>query len=92
VGGGTINTTGTWSEGDEPFDALTMTLLAETADAQLENVSKVEGDVTLPTITKILGDDETSATDSTASAADSDPATPAGTYSAPLQVTQGLGI
>ena len=91
VGGGTINTTGTWSEGDEPFDALTMTLLAETADAQVENVSKVEGDVTLPTITKILADDETSATDSTASAADSDPATPAGTYSAPLQVTQGSG-
>jgi hypothetical protein len=86
AGGGTINTTGTWSDGDEPFDSLTMTLLAETADAQVENISKVEGDVSLPTITKILGDVETSETESTASAADTDPATPASSYSAPAQV------
>ena len=81
AGGGTINTTGTWADGDEPFDSLTMTLLSETADAQVENVSKLEGDVTLPTITKIVGGVETSETDATASAADSDPATPAGAYS-----------
>jgi hypothetical protein len=80
AGGGTVNTTGTWSDGDTPFDSLTMTLLAETADAQVESVSKVEGDVSLPTLIKIVGGVETSETDSTASAADTDPATPAGTY------------
>ena len=81
AGGGTVVTTGTWAEGDAPFDLLSMTLLSQTADAQLENVFKVEGDVSLPTLTSIIGGVESVESEATASAADTDPATPAGTYS-----------
>ena len=92
AGGGTINTTGTWAQGDAPFDSLTMTLLAETADAQVENVSKVEGDVSLPTLTMIIDGVETAESASAASAADTDPATPAGTYSTSSIGPQASGV
>jgi hypothetical protein len=80
VGGGTVTTTGTLADGDEPFDSLSLTLLSGTADAQLENTLRVEGDVTMPSLARVEAGVPTVVTDSAASAADTDAATPSGTY------------
>jgi type II secretory pathway pseudopilin PulG len=75
---GVIETTG-FVEG-VTYDSLSMTLLGESADLQVEQTTRVGGSVTLPTLTQVIAGVETVSGTSEGSVADDDPSTEAGAY------------
>jgi type II secretory pathway pseudopilin PulG len=79
TGGGSLEVTGTFDDG-VAFDWMRGGMLSQTADLQLEQIYRVEGDVVLPSIVKSEGGIETSYTNGVSTAADNDPATPSTTY------------
>jgi type II secretory pathway pseudopilin PulG len=80
LGAGAVRTTGTLD--GVPFDALDVDLPAQSADAQMEQITHVEGSLNLPQAAVVVAGVQT-ATDPTSvsSAADDDPSTTAAEYS-----------
>jgi type II secretory pathway pseudopilin PulG len=78
AGGGTYTVTGTFF--DEAFDSMSGSLLGQSADLQIEQILRAEGDVKMPAVSKTVSGTETLITTGVATAADSDPATGSGVY------------
>jgi hypothetical protein len=80
AGAGTVDTTGT-VEGFS-FDSVGIDMLGQSADAQMEQITNVEGAVNLPRAVTVVGGVETSTTpESVSTAGDDDPSTSVGIYS-----------
>jgi hypothetical protein len=83
AGGGSFLVSGPFGDdvGGADYESLSGSLVAESADAQVEQVSLIQGNVTLPEISQIVDGVQTTVSSAGAfSSADSDPATPSGAY------------
>ncbi|MGH2710127.1 MAG: type IV pilus modification PilV family protein [Actinomycetota bacterium] len=78
VGGGTYQVSGQFFT--EPYDAMNASLVGQSSDIQAEQISRVEGDTKLLSVSKTVSGTETLSSSSTATAADTDPASGATTY------------
>jgi hypothetical protein len=79
VGNGNFTTTGQVDNVD--FDSVGADLLGQSADAQVEQITRVEGSVNLPLGFTVVNGTRTETTPTAASsAADDDPSSPAGAY------------
>ncbi|MDQ4005033.1 MAG: prepilin-type N-terminal cleavage/methylation domain-containing protein, partial [Actinomycetota bacterium] len=82
TGGGSFIVSGPFGDGGgADYDEVSGSFMAGSADAQSEQISLVQGNVTLPEISQIVDGVQTTVSSAgTFSSADSDPGTPSATY------------
>ncbi len=78
AGGGAFGVSGTVAGVD--FDSMSATLLQASANMQVEQVSRVDGSVSLPAAASVVNGVQNSTGSSTSSTADNDPSTAAGIH------------
>ena len=89
VGSGTYEVSGPFFT--EPYDAIHASLVGESSDIQLEQISRVEGDSKLLNVSKTVSGVDTATSSGVATASDTDPATTTGTYESLTVGPQAVG-
>jgi type II secretory pathway pseudopilin PulG len=64
----------------EPYDSMSGSLIGESSDIQVEQISRVEGDMKLPSVSKTVAGVESVTSSGVATASDTDPASGTGAY------------